>query len=216
MADSDQSRPPPNGPESEKRVDEFVESHLTEERLNKLWDRLQGATEQGGKETRRYGWSDFQHDFWATLWITRVFHKGVAIAIVLVSCLVAWMMFQGAELTFRTPNGWRSATGERLPDTLRIRPRQAGASLEGTPFTLASKLGGGLRSGGNLTTHDVAFHGQTSAGIPVTFRGTLLLTNAPGVNEIRRQRDAVGGWLSGELIVGTNAPVTIGQPYVPR
>ena len=72
------------------------------------------------------------------------------------------------------------------------------------------------KAAANIASHDVSFQGQTSAGLPMSFRGTLLLTNAAGVSDIRRQRDVVGGWLSGELFVGTNAPVLVGQPYLPR
>lgn len=215
MANSGQSEPP-NGPEFRKKPDEWFESDLSEEQLNNLWDRLQGATDRGAQKARAYGWADILRDGWATLWVTRAFHKGVVAAVVLISGFVAWGMFQGTEWTFRTPEGWSTATGARLPDTLRLRPRQAGAFLDGTLFSLAGKLGGRLRGGGELTSHDVSFQGQTSAGIPLSFRGTLLLTNAAGVTDIRRQRDAVGGWLSGELIVGTNAPVLVGQPYLPR
>ena len=205
--------------EFDRRVEELVESRLTDERLANEWDRWRGMGTRGGT-SGSYGWRQQWSDIFATLWITRTLHKGAAVAAVLVFCTVGWIMFQGTELNMSTPSEWRSAQGTRLPDTLQIalrsRPGNDKIFLRSKLLTLTSNLGGALRGGGNLTTRDVTFDGRDAAGITVSFRGTLLLTNAPGVTEIRHQRDVVGGWLTGELTVGTNKAEIVGQPYLPR
>lgn len=205
--------------EFDRQVDELIESRLTDEHLANQWDLWSGMGTRGGGQAF-YGWRQQWNDIFETLWITRTLHKGFAVAAVLALCSGSWILLQGTELNLSTPQEWRSAQGTRLPDrmqiTLRSGPGRDKISLRSTLLTLSSTLGGGVRGGGNLTTRDVTFEGQTAEGIPMQFRGTLILTNGPGVIKIRHQRDIVGGWLAGDLVVGTNAAVQVGQPYSPR
>lgn len=211
MPDSEQ---PHQGGQDENRRDDFVESRLSEEHLNNLWDRLQGVSNRGGATGRTYSWNNFLRDCWTTLWVTRSAHKVVVGAAVVAIALVISTTLLQRDITIRTPATWRSASGERLPEILRFRPGKASAALEGKPYALEGNLGGTLRSGSELTSIDATFSGSTPSGTRLTFRGTLLLTNAAGVANVRRKSDFIGALLAGELIVGTNAPVRIAQPYL--
>ncbi len=130
--------------------------------------------------------------------------------------LVALLLGRSDQLNLHTPAGWQSASALRLPDNLQFAMRQGKIALV-NPYPLAGRLASNTRSStNNLTILEATLSGRTRDGWPVSFRGTLVLTNAPGVAEVRGRGDFVGARLSGELIVGTNAPVLIEQPYFPE
>src|ERR1039458_6231957 len=110
-SNSDPARP--------KSVDEFVEARLTKERLNNIWDRLQGFETRGGKPVPTYRWSDFADDFWTTLKVTRLLHKLVAGAAVTSVAVVIFVLLRPSELVIRTPTSWASASGDHLVEKAR-------------------------------------------------------------------------------------------------
>jgi hypothetical protein len=206
---------PPGPPDDSDTVDEFVERRLTQERLNNIWDRLQGTSSRGGQTVTTYGWIKFVGDCWVTLRVTRVLHKLGLAVIVVAAITIAVLLFRKGDLVSRTPAGWPSVSGMRLPDTLRLRLEQQTASLEGAAYILAGAFGKKLSNGTNPTTMEIALAGRTPEGMSVTFKGILMLSNAPGVVAIRGRRGFIGALLTGELSVGTNA-VTVSQPYLPQ
>lgn len=212
----DMDNPPndkPNGDEPRRQsIDEFVEEHLTQGRLNDIWDRLQGVGTRGGSPAQKYGWADFLGDCCTTLKVTRWLHKLGAAAAVAGAALVVFLLVRPSEWAIRTPSAWQSASGVRLPDTLRFRLGSASAALSGPLYDLAGRLGGGSRAGNNVTVLDATFSGTNEAGLPVTFRGSLILTNAPGVVNVRRRGDFTGATLEGTLTVGTNV-TSVSQPF---
>lgn len=195
---------------------DYYRRQITVEQVKDTLDLIHGnRTRSSSAEP---GWRDDAAEVWQYLSVTRLKQKLAAGAATSVAMLLlVWVVFGAAQITVRTPARWQTASGIRLPDTLRFRPGKATAQLQGAEFNLPGTLGGILRKGSDLTSIDVTFSGKTSAGEALTFSGTLLLTNAPGVTEIRRRKDFTGALLSGKWIVGTNAPVHVeGQPYLPE
>src|SRR5262245_55617288 len=146
MAHPDSSGPT-EGPEARRGLNEFVESRLTEERLDNLLDRLQGQMARRGGKGSRYRWSEFLADCWTALWVTPTGRKLVATAAAISAVMVVLAVFKEGEIRIYTPGDWQTASSVRLPDTLRFRLGRNDAKLEGKSLTLAGHLGGVLRSG---------------------------------------------------------------------
>lgn len=203
-------------PTPRKSVDEFVQEHLTPERLNNIWDRLQGVGTRDGRPSTSYGWSNFLADLWETSRVTRLLHKLAAAGALAGAAVIILMLAMPSQLVVHTPAPWQGASAFRLPDTLRFQLGKSRASLEGKPFALAGRLGGTTRGGSAITSIEASFTGTNQNGERIEFQGALVLTNAPGVINVRGRHDFVGACLKGDLIIGTNAPVPFAQIYLPQ
>lgn len=187
---------------------------LSEARLNAIWDRLQGAEERRGRETSRYGRTEWLRDCGITLWVTGWVHR-LAYGVTAVAVLV--FLFFGLpapELELRTPSTWLATNAIALPEVLRFRPKeQMQASLQGT-YGLAGNSNRERGRGGSdgFTVWNLTISGVNN-GQSISFDGTLTMTNAPGVVNGRKAADFLGGLLHGALTIGTNAPVIVNQPY---
>ena len=204
--------PPGHGREElDRRIDEFVAARLTEERLDNLWDKMQGTATRGDAR-RDYSWRDQSGDIVVTLWATRIIHKAVGTLAAVGLVMAGIFVWRADELVIRTPANWPLA--QALPKELKFRLGQAAVQLTGGTIALTGILGASTR--GELNTRTVTMDGVTPNGEPIHFRGTLILTNRPGVSDPRKRREILGALLGGELTIGTNPPIVIpGQPYVP-
>ena len=196
-------------------LEQVVESRLTEERLDNIWDRLQGIGNRSAGEDETYGVPELTRDFWITLSVTGMLRKiGWSLGVASLA-LLAFLFFREGDIILSTPTTWQSASISRLPGSLHFRTGRKSASLLDAALKLTGALGGQSRGAGDITVLDANFSGQQADGTPIRFLGSLLLTNAPGVVNIRRRSDFLGATLVGDLTVGTNAPTKISQPYLP-
>jgi hypothetical protein len=202
-------------PEPGDSVGRLVESRLTEERLDDIWERLQGTGNRGGDQVQSYGVLRFMRDLWITLRVTGNLYKVAGGMTLVTAAIILLFAIGSAEITIHTPATWQSAAGKRMPETLHFRIAKTDAWLEGKSGRIIGKLRGGLRGAGTITTRDASFSGLMADGTPFAFTGSLVLTNAPGVVNIRGRSDFIGAALIGELKVGTNSPVPFAQPYLP-
>ena len=103
------------------------------------------------------------------------------------------------------------------PSKASLRDVFSGASEIADPAARrVAQIGGGRRTAAaNLQVFDVRFEGISPSGETNIFSGTLVLTNAPGIDQARGKKDLRGARLVGTLKAGSQPEVSVDQAFAP-
>ena len=195
-------------------LEQYYRGELTDDTVKNARDIVRGARTRGGADPLK--WREKLREVNEYFQLTRLWQKiawrtGALTAGLALLLFLLW----SPTVEVHTPSG-RGTAEVRLPETLRFQFGKARASLQGKGFALVGNLAGTPRRGGMLTIIDATFTGSAVDGTRITFTGSLVLTNAPGIVNVRSRKDFVGACLKGQLTIGTNAPIAYEQPYMPE
>jgi hypothetical protein len=156
-------------------------------------------------------WEEFK----SALWLARVPQKVAWAAAVVAAVGVGWFALAPGAIRLRAADGFQVA-GISLPEQLHFKPGSRSTRLTGTGTPINGLLGE-FRGGptGDVSKYDISFEGATTNGLPVVFRGTLFVTNAPGVDQARRRSQVLGALLDGYIKIGDRATEPVKQSFKP-
>lgn len=194
---------------ADRRLLEALRQEATPEHLREEWDRARGVQTRGA--ARRSSWREELAELWVAISSARVPQMtGIAAAMLLILVGV-WLQFASDEQRFRTPDANLAAGG--LPPTLRVSVRAGRTTLEDTGRILSALLNS-PRRGAGISVFDVDYSGTNAQGNRVSFKGTMVVTNAAGVVNLKNAKDISGILLDGDFTIGNLPPVPIRQPFV--
>lgn len=202
--------------DEEKRFQELREYYARNTPPEELQDDLDILLgEQTRSASDRHGIKDDIRDVADYISIRRLWGRVIGAPVALIALIYVGFAIIPHPIAVKTPVAWADPNppGFRLPDDLRFQIGETNISLKGKTFALAGTFDGVSRGAGDITVLPVTITGTNSEGLAVIFKGSLVLTNAPGVINAKRKGDFVNAVLVGPLTIGTNTYPDFHQLY---